>query len=64
MDFDFSGERSGKLENGASLITFSAPQLHSVAFSVVLPFLPDGTPGVYHLIEHMFFERAGARRAE
>ena len=57
-------ERCGKLKNGATLLTCSAPHLHSVAFSVVMPFVPDGTPGVYHLIEHMFFERAGARRAE
>lgn len=64
MGSEFKNERTGKLRNGASLITFSAPQLHSVAFSVVMPFLPDGTPGIYHLIEHMFFERAGERRAE
>ena len=48
-------ERCGKLKNGATLLTCSAPHLHSVAFSVVMPFVPDGTPGVYHLIEHMFF---------
>ncbi len=57
-------ERSGKLKNGATLLTCSAPHLHSVAFSVVMPFVPDGTPGIYHLIEHMYFERAGSRRAE
>lgn len=57
-------ERKGKLKNGSSLVTFSAPHLHSVAFAVVLPFVPDGTPGIYHLIEHLFFEKAGARRAD
>ena len=57
-------ERKGKLKNGSSLVTFSAPHLHSVAFAVVLPFVPDGTPGIYHLIEHLFFEKAGVRRAD
>ncbi len=57
-------ERCGKLQNGASLVTFSAPHLHSVAFSVVMPFVPDGTPGVYHLIEHLCFEKAGACNAD
>ena len=57
-------ERRGRLENGAELVAFCAPQLHSVAFSVVLPFTPECTPGVYHLVEHMFFERAGERRAD
>lgn len=52
-------EQKGKLKNGASLVTFSAPHLHSVSFAVVLPFVPDGTPGIYHLIEHLFFEKRG-----
>ena len=57
-------ERRGRLENGAELVACPSPQLHSVAFSVVLPFTPECTPGVYHLVEHMFFERAGERRAK
>ena len=61
---DKSAERRGRLENGAELVAFCAPHLHSVAFSVVLPFTPECTPGVYHLVEHMFFERAGERRAD
>lgn len=59
-----AAERIGKLKNGASLLTYEAPALHSVAFSVVLPFVPDGTPGIYHLIEHLLFEKAGERRAD
>ncbi len=58
-----AAERRGRLENGATLVSFAAPQLHSVAFSVVLPFVPECTPGTHHLVEHMFFERAGERRA-
>ena len=60
---DFSAETSKRLQNGAQLISFRAPQLNTIAFSVVLPFVPEATPGVYHLVEHMFFERAGERRA-
>ena len=60
---DFSPETRRKLKNGASLLSFCAPHLHSVAFSVVLPFVPEGTAGVHHLVEHMFFERAGKMRA-
>ena len=60
---DIPGEKSGRLQNGAHMVSFRAPQLHTVSFSVVLPFVPEATPGVYHLIEHMFFERAGERRA-
>ena len=61
---DFSAETSKRLQNGAQLVSFRAPQLNTIAFSVVLPFVPEATPGVYHLVEHMFFERAGERRAE
>lgn len=61
---DFSAERTESLENGAKLLSFRAPHLNSVAFSIVLPFVPEGTPGVAHLVEHLFFERAGARRAK
>ena len=61
---DFSCEKREKLKNGASMISFCAPHLHTVAFSVVLPFVPEYTPGVYHLVEHLFFERAGERRAD
>ena len=60
---DFSAEKAGRLQNGAQMVSFRAPHLNTVAFSVVLPFEPEATPGVYHLIEHMFFERAGERRA-
>lgn len=60
---DFSPEKYQTLKNGARLVSFRAPQLNTVAFSVVLPFVPEATPGVYHLVEHMFFERAGERRA-
>lgn len=61
---DYSREKSTRLDNGAKMISFCAPHLHTVSFSVVLPFVPEYTPGVYHLVEHLFFERAGARRAE
>ena len=61
---DFSCEKREKLKNGASMISFCAPHLHTVAFSVVLPFVPEYTPGVYHLVEHLFFERAGERHAD
>ena len=63
QSFDFSGERRAALPNGAQLLSFSAPHLNSVAFSVVMPFIPEATPGVYHFVEHMFFERAGKMRA-
>lgn len=58
-----TAERRGRMPNGAQLISFRAPHLQSAAFSLVLPFVPEYTPGVYHLVEHMFFERAGERRA-
>lgn len=61
---DFSSEKYQKLPNGAQMVSFRSPQLNTVAFSVVLPFVPEATPGVYHLVEHMFFERAGERRAD
>lgn len=61
---DFSGEKSIKLKNGANVLSFCAPHLHTVAFSVVFPFEPEYTPGVYHLVEHLFFERAGDWRAD
>ncbi len=51
------------LKNGAELISFSAPSLHTAAFSVVLPFVPQEKAGIYHFAEHMFFERAGGKRA-
>ena len=56
-------ERRGRMPNGAHLVSFRAPLLQTAAFAVVLPFVPEYTPGVYHLVEHMFFERAGERRA-
>ena len=60
---DLSRESLRRLKNGAALLSFGAPHLHSVAFSVVLPYVPAGTAGVHHLVEHMFFERAGKMRA-
>ena len=56
-------ERRGRMPNGAHLVSFRAPLLQTAAFAVVLPFVPEYTPGVYHLVEHMFAERAGERRA-
>ena len=56
-------EKLEKLENGAQMISFSAPALNTAAFSVVFPFVPEGRPGAYHCAEHLFFERAGGRRA-
>ena len=41
---DFSAETSKRLQNGAQLISFRAPQLNTIAFSVVLPFVPEATP--------------------
>ena len=60
---DLSRESLRRLKSGAALLSFGAPHLHSVAFSVVLPYVPAGTAGVHHLVEHMFFERAGRMRA-
>ena len=56
-------EKSERLANGAQMIAFCAPALHTAAFSVAFPFVPEGRAGVYHCVEHLFFERAGARRA-
>lgn len=56
-------EKLEKLKNGAQLLSFSAPALHTAAFSVVFPFVPEGRAGAYHCVEHLFFERAGKRRA-
>ncbi len=61
---DFSAEKIQTMKNGARLITFCAPHLNTVSLSVLLPFEPYETPGAEHLIEHLFFERAGERRAE
>lgn len=63
MDVIKGGERTEKLDNGASMISFCAPALNTAAFSVVLPFVPDRRAGAYHCVEHLFFERAGERRA-
>ena len=60
---DFSCETRRTMKNGAQLVAFRAPHLHTVALSVVFPFVPEGTAGVFHLVEHMFFERAGEMRA-
>lgn len=56
-------EKKVILENGAETVCFSAPALSAVAFSVVMPFIPGQKAGVYHFTEHMFFERAGEKRA-
>lgn len=56
-------EKAEKLANGAQMISFRAPALHASAFSVVLPFVPEGRAGAYHCAEHLFFERAGEKRA-
>ena len=61
---ELKNERRSILQNGSTLLTFSAPHLNTVAFSIVLPFVPESTPGVYHFVEHMFFERAGKMRAK
>lgn len=52
------------MPNGSEMVAFAAPLLNTVAFSIVLPFVPESTPGVYHFVEHMFFERAGKMRAK
>ena len=57
-DFLSRAEKSEKLENGAQMISFAAPALNTAAFSVVLPFVPEGRAGSYHCVEHLFFERA------
>ena len=62
-DFLSRAEKSEKLENGAQMISFAAPALNTAAFSVVLPFVPEGRAGSYHCVEHLFFERAGQKRA-
>lgn len=56
-------EKREKLQNGAQMIAFRAPALNTAAFSVVLPFVPEGRAGRYHCAEHLFFERAGQKRA-
>ena len=60
---DLTSETRTTMKNGAQLVAFRAPHLHTAALSVVFPFVPEGTAGVYHLVEHMFFERAGQMRA-
>ena len=55
-------EKAEKLANGAQMISFRAPALHASAFSVVLPFVPEGRAGAYHCAEHLFFERAGEKQ--
>ena len=59
----FEGEKKETLANGATLLSCSAPALHTVAFTLVMPFAPVETAGLYHYIEHLFFERAGELRA-
>ena len=58
-----SEEKRETLPNGAQMISFCAPALNSAAFSVVFPFVPEGRAGAYHCVEHLFFERAGKKRA-
>ena len=61
---ELKNERRMAMPNGSQLIAYSAPHLNTASFSVVLPFVPESTPGVYHFVEHMFFERAGKMRAK
>ncbi len=58
-----TAEKLETLENGAKMLSFSAPMLNTAAFSVVFPFVPEGRAGRYHCAEHLFFERAGEKRA-
>lgn len=60
----FEGEKRELLANGAEMLSFRTPALHTVSFTVVLPFAPAEPAGLYHYIEHLFFERAGEMRAE
>ena len=60
----FGSEKKQTLANGAEMVTLCAPALHTVSFTAVLPFAPAEPAGLYHYIEHLFFERAGELRAE
>ena len=57
-------ENSFRLSNGAAVLAAQNEGLHSVSLAVVLPFCAHETAGVYHFVEHLFFERAGELRAE
>lgn len=52
------------IKNGATLLLHRAPALNTVSFTLVLPFAPAEPAGLYHYIEHLFFERAGELRAK
>ncbi len=60
----FEGEKKETLENGATMLSYRAPALQTVCFTLVMPFAPVEPAGLYHCIEHLFFERAGELRAE
>ena len=60
----FEGESREQLKNGATLLLHRAPALNTVSFTLVLPFAPAEPAGLYHYIEHLFFERAGELRAK
>lgn len=60
----FEGETREQLKNGATLLLHRAPALNTVSFTLVLPFAPAEPAGLYHYIEHLFFERAGELRAK
>lgn len=60
----FEGESREQLKNGATLLLYRAPALNTVSFTLVLPFAPAEPAGLYHYIEHLFFERAGELRAK
>lgn len=51
-------ENSFRLSNGAAVLAAQNEGLHSVSLAVVLPFCAHETAGVYHFVEHLFFERA------
>lgn len=63
MTSENNAEKAETLKNGAKMISFSAPMLNTAALSVVFPFVPEGRAGKYHCAEHLFFERAGEKRA-
>lgn len=60
----FEGESREQLKNGATLLLHRASALNTVSFTLVLPFAPAEPAGLYHYIEHLFFERAGELRAK
>lgn len=57
-------ENSFRLSNGVAVLAAQNEGLHSVSLAVLLPFCAHETAGVYHFVEHLFFERAGELRAE